>query len=367
MPDQLPELFDRLRQADVPVPPPAAVATRGRQRRRRARVGMGAAAVAVIAVTGLVARAVAVPSAAGRPASTPTARTAPPPAGSGSLILGLNASGRFVLTRTGTGSQAVVLPGPPSLKGGPALIATDPAGGWVITYSVTPKAPYGSQTARLALVAPNGMTIGFGPAFTGKAVTSVAVSPDGVRVAVTLTGGGKAAIVVMPTLGNTGPTRSWTVPAPYNSADNLSWSPDGNELTYAVGIQTGAGIDGYPVTLDIAQPGSVAPHQSGWPRDAKAGCIADVGAWLGTSGRFAALEECGASRTELLQPADASDGATTGPAVTIPGAQPGCGGARLDSAPVGNPILITYCGLYLDNHGTITKLPDGLITAALAG
>jgi len=365
--DQLPELFDRLRQADVPVPPPAQVAARGRQRRQRTRARMGAAAVVVIAATGLVAHAVAVPSAAGRPVSTSTARTAPRPAGSGQVILGLNASGHYVLTRTGAGSQITVLSGPPSMiKGGPALIATDPIGGWVITYSD------GSQAPDLGIGVPDTLTFPFGPVFTGKTITSLAVSPDGNWLAVTLTGGGKAAVVVTSTLGPTGSTRTWTVPAPYNSVDSISWSPDGQQLTYAVGVQTGAGIDGYPVTLDIAQPGSVAPHQSGW-RTGKAGCIPDVGAWLGTSGRFAALEECGATQTEVLQPANASDGAATRPAITIPGAHPGCGGARLDPAPSGNPILITYCGLYLDNGGKITKLSGlsglsgALTTAALAG
>lgn len=253
------------------------------------------------------------------------------------------------------------MPGPPNMiKGTPALIATDPIGGWVITYSD------GTPEPDLGLVAPDTLTFPFGPYFTGK-ISSLAVGPDGNWIAVTLTVGGKAAVMVIPTLGQRGSTRTWTVPAPYNWAGSISWSPDGRQLTYAVGIQTGAGTDGYPVTLDIAQPGSVAPHQSGW-RDGQAGCVPDVGAWLGTSGRFAALEECGATQTVVLQPANASNGAATGPAIAIPGAHPGCGGARLDPASSGNPILITYCGLYLDNGGKITKLPGGGLTAvALAG
>jgi hypothetical protein len=66
----------------------------------------------------------------------------------------------------------------------------------------------------------------------------------------------------------------------------------------------------------------------------------NVGAWLGTTGQFAALEECDRSHTEVVQPADASDGAAAGPAI---------------------------CGVYLDDYGRITKLSGGLTAAALAG
>ncbi len=391
MPDRVPELFAELKRAEVPVPPAGLVAARGRQLRRRTRLRVCAAAVAVIAGIGLAVQLVsaAAPGGHSRPAApslspTPTStHTALPPAGSGLLILGLNASGQFVMTRTGSGSPAVPVPGLPPVGGGPSHVATDPAGGWVITYSVSPKAPSGSQAARLAVVTPNGREINFGPVFSGKDITSVAVSPDGSRVAIALcpasgsavSGAGKAAIEVLPAPGHTGATRTWSIPAQSNWVDNLSWAPDGERLTYAVGFQTGAGIDGYPVTLDTAAPGSVAPVQSGWPRAGKAAitaagkaaCPPDVGAWLGTTGRFAALEECDKSGTEVLQPADASDGAATGPAVTIPGAGPGCVSGGLESAPSGNPILISYCGVYLDDRGTITELRGGLIAAAIAG
>jgi hypothetical protein len=396
MPDRVPELFAELRRADVPVPPPGRVAARGRQRRRRARLQVSAAAVAVIAGTGLVVHFVAAPGAHGRPAetslsprptsptparTTPPAHTVLPPAGSGLLILGLTASDQFVMAKAGSSGPPVPVPGLLPVAGGPSHVATDPAGGWVVTYSATPKAPYGSQAARLAVVTTTGRSYDFGPVF--KCVTSVAVSPDGSRVAVALcpasgsplSGAGKATIEVLPTPGHAGGTRTWTIPAPSNWVDNLSWAPDGEHLTYAVGFQTGAGIDGYPVTLDTAAPGSVAAVRSDWPRAGKgaataagkAACPPNFGAWLGTTGQFAALEECDRSRTEVLQPADASNGAATGPALTIPGAQPGCLGGVPDSAPAGNPILITYCGVYLDDHGRITRLTGGLTAAALAG
>lgn len=400
MPDRLPELFAELRQADVPVPPPGRVAARGRQLRRRARLQVSALAVAVIAGTALVAQFVSAhgggrgpiqPNPGPRPTSPSPARTTPaaravlPPPGNGLLILGLNAHGQFVMTRAGSGGQPVPVPGLAPVAGFRPNIATDPSGGWVVTYAVNPNAPYGSQTPGLAMVTTNGHAVDFGPVFTGKAVTSVAVSPDGRRVAAALipasgsasAGSGNATIEVLPTPGHHGTSRTWTIPPPSNLADNLSWAPDGRHLTYAVGVQTGGGIDGYPVTLDTAAPGSVAPGQSGWPLVGKgastaagrAGCPPDVAAWLGGTGQFAALEECDNSQTEVLQRASASDGTTAGPAVTIPGAQPGCGGGgALAPAPAGNPVLITYCGVvYLDDHGRITGLPGGLTAAAPAG
>lgn len=388
MPDRVPELFAELKRAQVPVPPPGRVAARGRQLRRRMRVKACAAAVAVIAVTGLVVQLVSSPGRRGpaepgftqRPAApAPSSRNTPahaalPPAGSGQLILGVKASGQVVMTRTGSGSTAVPVPGLAPVAGGQTDIATDPAGGWVVTYRADP------QAVRLAVVSANGRIQDFGPVFTGQDVTSVAVSPDGSRVAVALTraagsGAGQAMIEVLPAPAHAAGTRTWSIPAPSNWADKLSWAPNGADLTYAVGFQTGGGIDGYPVTLDTTAPGSVAPVQSGWPdvgkgastAGARAACPPDAGAWLGTSGQFAALEECGGSLTEILQPANAGNGKATGPAVTIPGAQPGCPSGGLDSGSSGNPILITYCGVYLDDHGRISKLPDGLITAALDG
>jgi hypothetical protein len=69
----------------------------------------------------------------------------------------------------------------------------------------------------------------------------------------------------------------------------------------------------------------------------------------------------------VLQPANPSNGATSGPAIAIPGAGPGCLAGSVDSAGSGNPILINYCGVYLDDDGKLSKLPGGLTGAALAG
>jgi hypothetical protein len=401
MPDRVPdvpELFAELRRADVPLPQPERVAARGRQLRRRTWLQASAAAVAVIAGAAVAVHLVTGPGGRVLPAqitnsptptspvvptparTTPPARTVLPPPGRGQLILGLNDRDQFVMTRTGSGAPAVQVPGLTTVAGGPANIATDPAGGWVVTYSIDPQAQFGAQTARLAVVTTDGHSYDFGPAFTGKEVTSVAVSPDGSRVAVALlptsgsplSGTGQETIEVLPTPGHGGGTRTWRIQGSVNVVDNLSWAPDGEHLTYAVGFQTGAGIDGYPVTLDVAAAGSMAPGQSGWPQVGKGtaspgACVPDVGMWLGTSGQFAALEECGASHTEVLQPANAGNGAPTGPAITIPGARAGSCNGSLNSAPAGNPVLITYCDVYLDDHGRLSKLPGGLTSVALAG
>src|SRR5216684_7998765 len=93
----------------------------------------------------------------GQPVSPPSSSPSPtvtsspgpvlPPAGSGPLILGLDASNRIVMTRIGSTAAPVPVPGLPNIAGGPLQIATNPAGGWVVTYSTNPRAPYGEQPA----------------------------------------------------------------------------------------------------------------------------------------------------------------------------------------------------------------------------
>ena len=39
----------------------------------------------------------------------------------------------------------------------------------------------------------------------------------------------------------------------------------------------------------------------------------------------------------------------------------------LDPDVTGDQVLISYCGIYLDNHGKLTKAPRGLTAAALSG
>jgi hypothetical protein len=148
----------------------------------------------------------------------------------------------------------------------------------------------------------------------------------------------------------------------------LSWAPDGRHLSYLAGKQTAAGIAGGPVTLDTASRMTTAPTASAWPSAARTGatCVPDAVAWLGRGGGFAVLEECPASGTEVVQPADPRTGAPAGRPVLV-ARRVGCDRPALDPDVTGGQVLISYCGIYLDNHGKLTKAPRGLTAAALSG
>jgi hypothetical protein len=392
--DKVERLFGTLAAAPLPAPSVSAVVTRGRQRRRHARIGASAAAVVVIGAVTVGAYQVASLGARHghglRPASNspspaltgPRARVLPP-AGSGPLILGVDANNRIVMARTGTTAAPVPVTSLPSAANFAWQIATSPAGGWVVTYPTGAANPDLEQPSRLATVTPAGAVQPFGPAFgRNKSVISMAVSPDGSRLAiVVVTGSGSrdtAAITVLPMPGFHSGTRTWTFPpgSYANWAKDLSWAPGGQDLTYAAGFQTGAGIGGRPSMLDTAAPGDVAPVESGWPPYRKGPqCHPDAGAWLGDTGRFAAVEECDFSSNGLgprvvFQPADPSTGTPTGPAITLPGIQPGCGSAMIDSSSDGRQILIGYCdqgALFLDSDGKISRLPGSLADRAAWG
>jgi hypothetical protein len=381
--DKVERLFGKLADAPLPAPSASAVVARGRQRRRRARTCASASAAVLIAAAALGAYQLAgLGTGRGQPVSPPSSSPSPtvtsspgpvlPPAGSGPLILGLDTSNRIVMTRIGSTAAPVPVPGLANIAGGPSQVATNPAGGWVVTYSTNPRAPYGEQPARLATVTASGSIQPFGPAFVGgkKTVVSMAVSPDGSRLALVVQiesgGPGSAVITVMPMPGYDSVTRTWTFPrgSNVNFAKDLSWAPGGQNLTYAAGLQTGAGIGGAPSTLDTAAPGDVAPVDTGWPSGNGQQCQPDAGGWLGSTGRFAAVEECDFAlkgAKVVFQPADPSTGTSTGSAIRLPGLQPGCGSATIDSSPDGQQILVGYCNaLLLDSGGKITLLPGPL-------
>ena len=292
-----------------------------------------------------------------------------PPKGKGQLLLGLDRSNRFVMTRVGSASPPVRLPGLTALAGASPVLVTNPGGGWVVTVSANQGAPKVIQPAQLALVTVAGWTERFGPVFRQVTVTSAAVSPDDSRVAVALTGqSGRARIAVLPLPGHTGAGQTWQLPL--TRADlvtSLSWAPDGRHLSYIAGQQNAAGVAGAPVTLDTAIRSSAAPVASGWPAVTMAGaaCVPDVTAWL-ASGRFVALEECASSGTEVLQQTDPTTGAAAGPPLVV-ARHIGCRQAVLDPATKGDGLLVSYCGIYLDDHGTLTRAPGSLTAAALAG
>ena len=433
--DRVRELFEQATRIAVEVPPADGVLARGRQRRRRARLQASAIAWTLLIAAGFGAPQAAgelagsqkqirvAPLAGGpdrtEPVSAPTPRTsnaysqlnssqatlrptppadhapssvppasprvgpagsrshrpalmtALPPPGKGPLLLGLDSSSHYVMTRVGAASPPVPLPGLAALADAPPVLATNPGGGWVVIVSAGQSAPSASRSTQLALVTVAGWSERFGPVFTHVTVTSAAVNPDGSRVAVALTGpSGRARIAVLSLPGHLGGGQGWRLPvARANLVTSLSWAPDGRHLSYIAGQQSAAGVAGAPVTLDTAVQSSDAPVASAWPAVAMTGaatCVPDVTAWLGTSGRFVALEECASTGTEVLQQADPITGIATGRPLVV-ARHIGCRPAALDPAAGGGPLLISYCGIYIDDHGKLSRAPRGLTAAALSG
>ena len=383
--DQLRELFDQIARAAVRVPDPGQVIARGMRRRRRARLQVSASAMAAMAAVGVCTQPLAsqlagagaphryqaighggrtVPGPAHRAA---TAAAALPPAGAGVLILGLTRRNTFVIARSGNTRSAVRLAGLRALSTGQSALATNPSGGWVVTYAADPNGAYGSQSARLAVVTTAGQIRTFGPIL--RNVTSVAVSPDGGQVGVGLLGplGDPAAIELVPLPGRNGRLRSWQIPhGAGNYVAGLSWAPDGTHLSYQAGQQAGSAIAGGPITLDTTASGTLAPGRSSWPAGGQSGaaCVPDATAWLSTPGRMLALEQC--DGTEVLREASSASGAAVGPAIRV-WRRTGCGSPALDPAPDGSHVLIRYCSVYLESNGRLEPLPGDFAAAALAG
>ena len=160
--DRLHTMFGQYAQADVAVPPADLVVARGRQRRRRARFGVTAVVLTLALTAALGARQFVHLDRAG-PVPKPVASPVLPPPGSGRLLLGLDAMDRFVMTRAGSQATPTVVPGLTPLAGQPSLLAANPGGGWVVTFTTDPGAPSGSQPVKLALVSASGESQPFGP------------------------------------------------------------------------------------------------------------------------------------------------------------------------------------------------------------
>jgi hypothetical protein len=412
--DRMQHFFDQIAQMPVRVPPEERVLARGQQRRRRARLQASAVAgtimvaasvgtpqlpgsLAVGAGHGNPRLAVGAPGApypsfgvdSGLPlpgaatslthqSSQPEMSAAPssqsnaasellPPRGDGPLILGLDSARRYVMTRVGSASAPIGVSGLNAAPGSAAVLATNPAGGWVVTVSST-RPTQRSGPVRLAVVAMTGRSVPFGPKFTRVAVTSAAVSQDGNRVAVAVAArSGPARIDVMPLPGRRGSLRSWSVPTAHaDRVTDLSWAPDGRRLDYLASERTGSA--GSPGMLDTAARASAAPAITPWAVDWKAGatCAPQAAAWLGRSGRYAVLLACASTRTAVLVTIRAGAGTPAGKPLVV-AHRIGCATASLDPSASGDRILISYCGLYLDDHGKLTKAPAGLTAAALSG
>jgi len=394
-------LFEELLTTELPVPAEAAVVARGRQRRVRARVTAVVCALAVVALTGSAVEYVQHaagsiaqrPAAQGgkvkgehahlRPSGTPVAKL--PPAGTGPLLLSLlevqgqNPYWELVMTRLASTATPAALPSPPAWADSQARIATDPAGGWVISYATSPANALGEAPERLATVSTSGQIQPFGPTFGRQlAVTALAARPDGSAVAVALshpnTRNKPAQIELVPLPGHPGADRTWTLAAPgwvRTMAESLSWAPGGTLLTYIPGgDETGGGFAGDgAVTLDTAAPGAIAPSISNWPPflKHKGQCALRTGAWQVSTGTYIALEQCNAG--VVVVAANYVTGANQSTAVQLPGGLNtpywGCGQPLLDPEPSAGDVLISGCGLYLYSHDRITAVPGPLAGATL--
>ncbi|HEX7992335.1 MAG TPA: hypothetical protein VF506_00345 [Streptosporangiaceae bacterium] len=414
--DRLRELFDRAAAEPVDIVPVERVLARGRQRRSRARLQASTAAWTIMLAAGFGAPQVSgtmattkqeppritsasaghgdyqqplassrfaishatsapAPSRSPRPAVSPSPHhtavgrgTALPPRGKGRLILGLDSAQEYVMTRIGSKKAPVRLTGLKSIAGAPPVLTTNPAGGWVVVFAWG--AAREAARDRLALVRASGRSVPFGPLFPGAAVTSAAVSQDGSRVAVAVTKrSGGARIEVLPLPGYRVNRRSWSVPpAQADVVTTLSWSPDGRHVSYLTSQAATAGAAVGRVSLDTAAKVATVPPISRWMAAMRTGlaCLPRAAAWLGASGRFAVLSECITTGEAVLQTSDARTGMAVGRPLVV-AHKIGCTAASLNSNGSGSEVLISYCGVYLDRHGHLSKQTARLTAAALTG
>jgi hypothetical protein len=381
-------LFGALATTEFPVPAQHAVVARGRQRRRNARLGAAAVGLAVAVAAGSVAATIQHATAGRHAPATPGSHLAQlrelPPAGSGSLLLGFTARGEWAMARTDSTLRPVRLRSLPAASG-TSVVASDPAGGWVVSYPAGPPSsapgqpstgPPGTASAQqpfgLATISTSGVVRPFGPRFYAarSVLTSMAVRPDGTAVAVGISlaaagRAGPARIELIPIAGASGRIRVWSLPASATEVRSLSWAPDGTDLTYIPGTDlTGGGFAGTgAVTFNTAQPGSRAPATSAWPPFTKARgtCHLDGAAWVGS--RYLALEQCGLG--EVLVPVRVRTGAHSGPTVTVQGS--GCPPPLFSSGADGSRLLISYCELQMETGGQFQRVPGPLVQAAFAG
>jgi hypothetical protein len=282
----------------------------------------------------------------------------------GGVVLELDDTQRFQVVDLETGVKTpIALKGIP---GGPSLIAANPSGGWVITYTPDAAPKWNEASSQLAVVDSTGHATPFGPTYPASTpITGLAVSPDGSRVAIALmpaTGGPPpASIVVLSLPGHQGVGRSWpVVDDTVNEIVSLSWAPDGTRLSYIAGFQTGAGIGGDPITLDTTQPGK-APTRSTWTHHS---CGAVGASWLGTSGTFAIVDDC--EPNAVFSTVNAASGARSGSAIQLPGQA--CLAATIHASSDGSRSLIAWCsGVFLVANGSVTSLGAHVIDAAWGG
>ena len=295
------------------------------------------------------------------PPSPPPSSTAPVLVPGGGVVLELDDSQRLQVVNLETGATIpVALKGIP---GGPSLIATDPAGGWVVTYTPDAAPGWGRAASQLAVVDSTGQATPFAPTYpAATSITGLAVSPDGSRVAVSrMRGVERASITVMPMPGHSGPTQTWTADdVNVNQIDDLSWAPDGTRLTYIAGSETGGGIGGDAITLDTSTSGK-APTRSIWSTQYCGGVAA---AWLGTTGRLAVIRDC--TSGAVFSEVDLKSGAPVASSIDLPGH--GCAQPDIHPSADGSKSLVAWCGVgYLISGHAATPVGDHITDAAWGG
>jgi hypothetical protein len=295
------------------------------------------------------------------PSSPPPSSTAPVPVPGGGVVLELDDAQRLQVVNLETGAAIpIALKGIP---GGPSLIATDPAGGWVVTYTPDAAPQWGRAASQLAVVDSTGQATPFAPTYpAATSITGLAVSPDGSRVAVSrMSGVERASITVMPMPGHSGSTQTWTADdVNVNQIDDLSWAPDGTRLTYIAGSETGGGIGGDAITLDTSALGK-APTRSIWSTQYCGGVAA---AWLGTTGRLAVIRDC--TNGAVFSEVDLETGAPVGSSIDLPGH--GCAQPDIHPSADGSRSLVAWCGVgYLISGHVATPVGDHIADAAWGG
>jgi len=299
-----------------------------------------------------------------------TARSLPPP-GSGRLLLAVDAADRLVMARIGLTASPVPVPGIEPAAATTPILVTDPAGGWLVVISSPGRWPR-VRGARLAVVAATGRSDPFGPVFLAATVTSAAVDPSGSRVAIALSKPlARPRIAVLPLPRHRGSARSWRLRSVRGTlVTSLSWAPDGRHLSYLRARRRPASTRTRgPFTLEVARHAAamhaaVLSPLAVMPRP---GCVLDATAWLGTGGSFGALKHCAGRGAEVLQRTGAGSGARARRALAMPGGRRECPTPALVPDATGSRVLISYCGIYLDQHGTLTRLPGRLKAAAFSG
>src|SRR5215813_3943888 len=184
--DRLRRIFEQIAELPVDIPPADCVRSRGRQRLGRARLRMSTIAATILLAAGFGAPQVSgslaaspqqsglMPEAGFSQTSSTSVRAANnsdnqipqrlailrtdepsrpvprppsaghvmgsgapllPPPGDGQLILGLDSAHRYVMTRVGAARAPVQVPGLKAVAGTPPVLATNPAGGWVVALA----------------------------------------------------------------------------------------------------------------------------------------------------------------------------------------------------------------------------------------